>query len=93
MISYVFEVENDLESGKEIKTEDGQNTIISPDELLVELLILKEKDFSGKLMEVFVRERKNIGTMTAKDISKWKDAGMPEEVILAAMESNGEKEE
>lgn len=62
---------------------------MSPDELLAELIKLKEQGFTTSLLVGFVNQKSLASPLTADDMVEWKDAGMPQEVIKAALDRGG----
>lgn len=65
---------------------ESSSTTISLEELLAELVKLNNQSFSTELMLAYVRQKTLTTSMTAAEVLKWKDAGLPEAVILAALE-------
>jgi hypothetical protein len=62
---------------------------VSPDDLLAELTTLRKKGFTTDLLVDFVNQKNLSSRLTADDMVKWKDAGMPQEVIKAALARTG----
>jgi len=58
---------------------------VAPGQLLTELLDLKKQGFSTDLLVQYVNQKTLSSEMTAKDLGAWKQAGMPQEVIKAAL--------
>lgn len=58
---------------------------ISPAELLAELTKLKKQGFTTDLLVDYVDQKNLSSPLTADDMVKWKEAGMPQEVIKAAL--------
>jgi len=58
---------------------------IPPSQLLTELLDLKKQGFTTDLLVQYVNQKTLSAEMTAKDLGAWKQAGMPPEVIKAAL--------
>jgi hypothetical protein len=58
---------------------------LSPSEMLTELVKLEKQGFTADLMVDFVNQKNLTRALSADDLVKWKDAGMPEEVIKAAL--------
>lgn len=58
---------------------------MSPDELLAELVKLKKQGFTTDLLVNYVDQKRLSSGLTADDMVKWKNAGMPQEVIKAAL--------
>jgi hypothetical protein len=58
---------------------------MSPDELLTELVKLKKQGFTPDLLVDYVNQKRLSSGLTADDMVKWKNAGMPQEVIKAAL--------
>ena len=59
---------------------------MSPDELLAELVKLKKQGFTTDLLVNYVNQKNLSSTLSADDMVEWKNAGMPQEVIKAAMD-------
>jgi len=66
---------------------EGQG--ISPDDLLAELVKLKKQGFTADLLVDYVRKKNLSGPLTADDMVEWKNAGIPQEVIKAALDRAG----
>lgn len=62
---------------------------LTPDEMLAELVKLKKQGFDTALLVDFVNQKSLAGSLTSDDMVKWKDEGMPQEVIQAAMKRSG----
>lgn len=60
-------------------------SVITPENLLTELLRLESSGMSEETMLAFVRERSVKGPFTAAHAAAWKRAGIPEPVIREAM--------
>jgi hypothetical protein len=60
-------------------------TAISPADLLADLVKLQKLGFTSDLLVDYVNKKTLSRTLSADDLVKWKNAGMPEEVIKAAM--------
>ena len=58
---------------------------ISPSQLLTELLDLQKQGFGTDVLVRYVNQKTLSAEMTAKDLGQWKKAGMPQEVIKAAL--------
>jgi hypothetical protein len=58
---------------------------VSPAELLAELVKLKKQGFSTDLLVDYVNQKSLSRTLSADDMGKWKTAGMPDEVLKAAL--------
>jgi hypothetical protein len=58
---------------------------VTPAELLAELVGLKKQGFTTDLLVQYVSQKTLSAEMTAKDLGAWKQAGMPQEVIKAAL--------
>jgi hypothetical protein len=58
---------------------------VSPAELLSELVDLKKQGFTNDLLVQYVSQKTLSSAMTGKDLSQWKQSGMPPEVIKAAL--------
>jgi len=58
---------------------------LSPSAMLAELVKLKKQGFTTDLLVDFVNQRDLTRALSADDLVKWKNAGMPEEVIKAAL--------
>ncbi|HSF39077.1 MAG TPA: YajG family lipoprotein [Thermoanaerobaculia bacterium] len=75
------------ESSSAAKVPSGPS--ISPADLLAELVKLKKQSFTTELLVDYVNQ-KNLGSpLTADDMVSWKQAGMPQEVIKAALARSG----
>jgi hypothetical protein len=62
---------------------------VSPDDLLAELVKLKKQGFTADLLVDYVNGKNLSSTLTADDMVEWKNAGMPQEVIKAALARAG----
>jgi len=58
---------------------------MSPADLLADLVKLKKQGFTTDLLVDYVNKKTLSRTLSADDLVKWKNAGMPEEVIKSAM--------
>jgi hypothetical protein len=58
---------------------------IPPAQLLAELLDLQKQGFGTDLLVQYVNQKTLSSEMTAKDLGAWKKAGLPQEVIKAAL--------
>jgi hypothetical protein len=58
---------------------------ISPSDLLADLVKLKKQGFTTDLLVDYVNKHTLTHALSADDLVKWKNAGLPEEVIKAAM--------
>jgi hypothetical protein len=58
---------------------------IAPAQLLHELVDLKKQGFTTDLLVQYVNQKTLSSEMTGKDMAQWKQAGMPPEVIKAAL--------
>jgi hypothetical protein len=58
---------------------------MTPDELLAELVKLKKQGFTTELLVDYVNQKSLKSGLTADDMVKWKKAGMPQDVIQAAL--------
>jgi uncharacterized lipoprotein YajG len=58
---------------------------VSPPVLLADLVKLKKQGFTTDLLVDYVNQKTLTRALSADDLVKWKDAGMPQEVIKAAM--------
>lgn len=58
---------------------------IAPADLLAELVKLKKQGFSTDLLVDYVNQKSLTRTLSADDMGKWKTAGMPDEVLKAAL--------
>ena len=58
---------------------------VSPADLLADLVKLKKQGFTTDLLVDYVNGKTLTKALSADDLVKWKDAGMPEEVIKAAL--------
>jgi len=59
---------------------------ITPSELLADLVKLKKQGFTTELLVDYVNQKTLSSTLSADDLVAWKKAGMPDEVIKAALE-------
>ena len=62
---------------------------ISPSEMLADLVKLKKQGFTTDLLLNYVDQKTLTKPLSADDLVKWKNAGMPEEVIKAALARAG----
>ncbi|HEY0553482.1 MAG TPA: YajG family lipoprotein [Thermoanaerobaculia bacterium] len=62
---------------------------ISPSEMLGDLVKLKKQGFTTDLLVNYVNQKTLTKSLSADDLVKWKNAGMPEEVIKAALARAG----
>lgn len=58
---------------------------VSPADLLAELVKLKKQGFSTDLLVDYVNQKSLSRALSADDMGKWKTAGMPDEVLKAAL--------
>ncbi|HEY2290800.1 MAG TPA: hypothetical protein VGM86_08880 [Thermoanaerobaculia bacterium] len=58
---------------------------VSPADLLADLVKLKKQGFTTDLLVDYVNGKTLTKALSADDLVKWKDAGMPQEVIKAAL--------
>ncbi|HSS48228.1 MAG TPA: hypothetical protein VLX28_04720 [Thermoanaerobaculia bacterium] len=58
---------------------------VSPADLLADLVKLKKQGFSTDLLVDYVNQKSLSKTLSADDMGKWKAAGMPDEVLKAAL--------
>jgi hypothetical protein len=58
---------------------------IAPADLLADLVKLKGQGFATDVLVDYVNQRTLARALSADDLVRWKDAGMPEEVIKAAL--------
>jgi hypothetical protein len=58
---------------------------MSPADLLADLVKLKKQGFTSDLLVDYVNKKTLSHALSADDLVKWKNAGMPEEVIKSAM--------
>jgi len=58
---------------------------LSPSAMLAELVKLKKQGFTTDLLVDFVNQKELTRALSADDLVTWKNAGMPEEVIKAAL--------
>jgi uncharacterized lipoprotein YajG len=58
---------------------------VSPADLLADLLKLKKQGFTTDLLVDYVNGKTLTKALSADDLVKWKNAGMPQEVIKAAL--------
>jgi hypothetical protein len=61
------------------------DSALSPSAMLAELVKLKKQGFTTDLLVDFVNQKELTRALSADDLVKWKNAGMPEEVIKAAL--------
>jgi len=66
-------------------TPAATGSALSPAEMLAELVKLKKQEFTTDLLVDFVNQKNLTRALSADDLVKWKNAGMPEEVIKAAL--------
>jgi hypothetical protein len=64
---------------------DAAESTLSPSAMLAELVKLKKQEFTTDLLVDFVNQKNLTRALSADDLVKWKNAGMPEEVIKAAL--------
>ncbi len=62
---------------------------MTPEALLAELVKLKKKGFDADVMLDFVGQKNLSRSLSADDLVAWKDAGIPEQVIKAALARAG----
>jgi hypothetical protein len=62
---------------------------VSPGDLLAELVKLKKQGFTTDLLVDYVNQKNLSSKLTADDMVAWKNAGMPQEVIKAALARAG----
>ena len=62
---------------------------VSPAELLAELVKLKKQGFTDDLLIDYVNKKSLSRALSADDMVKWKQAGMPPDVIKAALARSG----
>jgi hypothetical protein len=62
---------------------------MAPSELLSELVKLKKQGFGTDLLVDYVKQHSLNATLSADDLVKWKQAGMPDEVIKTALDRAG----
>lgn len=58
---------------------------VSPAELLADLVKLKKQGFTTELLVDYVNQKSLSRALSADDMGKWKTAGMPDEVLKAAL--------
>src|SRR4030095_6214300 len=58
---------------------------VTPAEMLADLVKLKKQGFTTDLLVDYVNQKTLSSTLSADDLVAWKKAGMPDEVIKAAM--------
>ncbi len=58
---------------------------LSPSAMLAELVKLQKQEFTTDLLVDFVNQKELTRALSTDDLVKWKNAGMPEEVIKAAL--------
>ena len=64
----------------------GSGAALSPQALLDELVKLKRQGFTTDLLVDYVNQKSISPALSADDMVKWKNAGMPQEVIKAALD-------
>ncbi len=62
---------------------------VTPSEMLADLVKLKKQGFTTDLLVDYVNKKTLTKALSADDLVKWKNAGMPEEVIKAALARGG----
>lgn len=62
---------------------------VSPADLLAELVKLKKQGFTTDLLVDYVNQKNLSSPLSADDMVSWKQAGMPQEVIKAALARSG----
>jgi hypothetical protein len=62
---------------------------VSPSAMLADLVKLKGQGFTADLLVDYVNKKTLTKALSADDLVKWKNAGMPEEVIKAALARGG----
>lgn len=62
---------------------------VTPAALLAELVKLKKQGFDTDLLVDYVNKKTLTSELSADDLVKWKQAGMPQEVIKAALDRAG----
>jgi hypothetical protein len=62
---------------------------VSPGDLLAELVKLKKQGFTTDLLVDYVNQKSLSSKLSADDMVAWKNAGMPQEVIKAALARAG----
>lgn len=67
-------------------TSSGGGAAVAPPALLDELVKLKKQGFTPDLLVDYVNQKTISPTLSADDMVKWKNAGMPQEVIKAALD-------
>jgi hypothetical protein len=63
----------------------GSGEAVSPRALLDELVKLKKQGFTTDLLVDYVNQKNLSAALTSDDMVKWKQAGMPQDVIKAAL--------
>jgi len=58
---------------------------VSPSDLLADLVKLKKQGFTTDLLVDYVNQKTLSKALSADDLGKWKSAGMPDEVLKAAL--------
>jgi hypothetical protein len=61
------------------------NAAVSPSDMLADLVKLKKQGFTTDLLVDYVNGKTLTRSLSADDLVKWKNAGMPQEVIKAAL--------
>jgi hypothetical protein len=72
-------------SGKEVHAAPQPRTV-SPGALLDEVSGLKEQGFSTEMLILYIKQKTLSAPLSARDLVRWKNAGLPESVIAAALE-------
>jgi hypothetical protein len=62
---------------------------VTPSEMLADLVKLKKQGFTTDLLVDYVNKKTLTKALSADDLVKWKNAGMPEEVIKAVLARGG----
>jgi hypothetical protein len=75
-----------LGNAKPIASAPGGGAAIAPQALLDELVKLKKQGFTPDLLVDYVNQKTISPALSADDMVKWKNAGMPQEVIKAALD-------
>ena len=68
-----------------VSSERKAGDVLTPENLLAELVKLKKKGFDTDLLVGFVDQKGLSRSLSSDDLVAWKDAGMPEAVIKAAL--------
>ncbi|HXU46218.1 MAG TPA: hypothetical protein VN783_11885 [Thermoanaerobaculia bacterium] len=73
-------------AGSMTKPAAAPGDVLTPEAMLDQLVQLKKKGFGTDLLVDFVHQKGLSRSLSADDLVAWKNAGMPQEVIKAALE-------